>query len=222
MLQIRPARLADLPAMAAVLQDAFSGKMRAIFGSNRQKVVALLEAIYSGPVRRGYDGVLVADRGGRIVGTLIIEPLLHTADENRVFESLAVRELGLPRMLRAAFMLWLLSHKPEPDEAYISDVGVATDCQGEGIGGQLMAYAEQWARARGRTRLTLWVAADNARAIHVYEKAGLAITRTRASWLARLTYGIRRWHFMEKSLTAHPLSDAEMDQRKDAEDAEKN
>jgi ribosomal protein S18 acetylase RimI-like enzyme len=218
MLQIRPARLADLPAMAAVLQDAFSGKMRAIFGNNRQKVVGLLEAIYTGPVRRGYDGVLVADRSGRIVGTLIIEPLLHTADENRAFESLAVRELGLPRMLRAAFMLWLLSHKPEPDEAYISDVGVATDCQGEGIGGQLLAYAEQWAHTHGRTRLTLWVAADNARAVHVYEKAGLAITRTRSSWLTRLTYGIRHWHFMEKSLTGRqPAGGERAERRKDAE-----
>lgn len=222
MLQIRSARLADLPGMAAVLQDAFSDKMHAIFGSDREKIVSLLELIYTGPVKRGYDGVLVADRGGRIVGTLVIEPLLHTADENRAFESLAVRELGLLRLLRAAFMLWLLSHKPGPDEAYISDLGVAADCQGEGIGGQLMAYAERWAHEHGRTRLTLWVAADNARAIHVYEKAGLAITRTRASWLTRLTYGIRRWHFMEKSLTSRQLPSGEReDRRRDAEDAEK-
>jgi len=108
-------------------------------------------------------------------------------------------------MLRAAFMLWLLSHKPEPDEAYISDLGVASDCQGEGIGGQLMAHAEGWARAHGRARLTLWVSADNARAIHLYEKAGLAVSRTRSSWLTRLTYGIRRWYFMEKSLTTRQL-----------------
>lgn len=205
MLQIRPARLADLPAMAAVLQETFSDKMRAIFGNDREKVVGLLESIYTGPVRRGYDGVLVADRGGRIAGTLVVEPLYHTPEENRAFESLAVRELGLLRMLRAAFMLWLLSHKPAPDEAYISDVGVATDCQGEGIGGQLLASAERWAHEHGRTRLTLWVAANNTRAIHVYEKAGLTITRTRSSWLTRLTYGIRRWHFMEKPLTSHQL-----------------
>lgn len=222
MLQIRPARLADLPGMAAVLQDAFSDKMRAIFGSDREKVVGLLEAIYTGPVRRGYDGVLVADRGGRIVGTLVVEPLQHTSEENRVFESLAVRELGLLRMLRASFMLWQLSHKPEPDEAYVSDVGVATDCQGEGIGGQLMAHAEQWARARGRARLTLWVSADNARAIHVYEKAGLTIARTRSSWLTRLTYGIRRWHFLEKSLTSKQLPSGEREHRRNAESAEKS
>lgn len=201
MLQIRPARLADLPGVAAVLQDAFSDKMRAIFGKDRAKVAALLETLYTGPVRRGYDGVLVADRGARIIGTLVVEPIYHTPEENRAFESLVVRELGLLRSLRAAFMLWLLSHQPAAGEAYISDLGVATDCQGEGVAGQLLAYAEHWAREHGRTRLTLWVAASNARAIHVYEKAGFVVVRTRSSWLTRLAYGIRHWHFMEKSLT---------------------
>ncbi len=201
MLQIRPARLADLPGVAAVLQDAFSDKMRTIFGRDRAKVATLLELLYTGPVRRGYDGVLVADRGGRIIGTLVIEPIYHTPEENRAFESLVTRELGLLRALRAAFMLWLLGHQPAAGEAYISDLGVASDCQGEGVAGQLLGYAERWAREHGRTRLTLWVAADNARAIHVYKRAGFAIARTRASWLTRLAYGIRRWHFMEKPLT---------------------
>lgn len=200
MLQIRPARLADLPGVAAVLQDAFSDKMRAIFGRDRAKIAALLELLYTGPVRRGYDGVLVAERSGRIIGTLVVEPIYHTPDENRAFESMVVRELGLLRSLRAAFMLWLLSHQPASGEAYISDLGVASDCQGEGVAGQLLDYTEHWAREHGRTRLTLWVAADNARAMHVYERAGFTVVRTRTSWLTRLTYGIRRWHFMEKSL----------------------
>ncbi len=203
MLQIRPARLADLPGVAAVLQDAFSDKMRVIFGKDRAKIAALLELLYTGPVRRGYDGVLVAERGGRIIGTLVMEPIYHTPEENRAFESLVTRELGLLRALRAAFMLWLLGHQPASGEAYISDLGVASDCQGEGVARQLLEYAERWACEHGRTRLTLWVAADNARAVHVYERAGFTIVRTRASWLTRLAYGIRRWHFMEK-----PLMDA--------------
>lgn len=208
MLQIRPARAVDLPGMAAVLQDAFSDKMKVIFGNDREKVVRLLEFIYTGPVKRGYDGVLVADRNGRIVGTLVVEPMYHTDAENQAFERMAMRELGLLRMLRAAFMLWLLSHQPEPDEAYISDVGVASDCQGEGVGTQLLAYAEQWAREHNRRRLTLWVAASNARAIHVYEKAGFTITRTKSSWLTRFVFGIKNWHYMVKSLADAPVPES--------------
>lgn len=200
MIQVRSARTVDLPGVAAVLQEAFSDKMRVIFSNQPAKVRMLLETIYTGPVQRGYDGVIVAEQDGRIVGTLMIEPMYYTPQERRAFENLAIRELGMLRMLRASFMLWLLSHEPQPGEAYISDVGVAADYQGQGIGQRLMDHAGQWARAHGRNRLTLWVAGTNERALHVYEKCGYTIVRTRSSWPLRLSLGIQRWHLMENSL----------------------
>jgi ribosomal protein S18 acetylase RimI-like enzyme len=63
-----------------------------------------------------------------------------------------------------------------------------------------MGQAEQWAREHNRERMTLFVAATNERAIHVYEKAGFTITRTRSNLLTGLFFGIQRWHFMEKPL----------------------
>jgi ribosomal protein S18 acetylase RimI-like enzyme len=200
MLQVRSARLADLPGVAVVLEDAFNDKMRVIFGNHSEKTRALLETIYTGPVQRGYDGVLVAEQDGRIVGTLLIEPMQHTTPENRAFVHIATRELGMPRLLWASFLLWLFGHEPEAGEAYISDVGVVGDSQGQGIGQYMLEQAELWAVDRRRTRLTLWVAATNERAIYVYEKAGFSIQRTRSSWLTRLAFGIRHWYFMEKPL----------------------
>lgn len=198
--QIHSARLVDLPGVAAVLQDGFSEKMRVIFSRQPEKVRTLLEAAYSGPIQRGYDGVLVAERSGRIVGTLLIEPMFYTPRENRAFEHLAVRELGMPRMLAASFFLWLFSHAPEPGEAYISDLAVASDCRGEGIGKDLLAHAEQWAAEHNRRRLTLWVAATNQPAIGLYEKVGFKQIRTRSSLLTWMSFGIRRWCFMEKPI----------------------
>ncbi len=201
MMRVRSARLADLPGVAVVLEDSFNDKMRVIFGKQPEKTRVLLETIYSGPVRRGYDGVLVAEQDGRIVGTLLIEPMHHTTQENRTFVNIATREMGMPRVLMASFLLWLIGHEPEQGEAYISDLGVASDSQGQGIGQQLLEQAEQWARNRRRDRLTLWVAATNERAIHVYEKAGMSIKETKNSWLTRLAFRIPRWYFMEKKLT---------------------
>ena len=200
MIKVRPARVVDLPGVSAVLQDAFSDKMRVIFGDQPEKVRTLLETIYTGPVRRDYDGVLVAESDGRVVGTLLVEPMNYTPEESRVFENIAVREFGVPRMLLASFLLWLVGHRPAPGEAYISDVAVASDCQGQGIGQQLMRHAEQWARDHHRERMTLWVAGINAPALHVYEKSGLTIIHTRSSRLTRFAFGIQHWHFMEKSL----------------------
>jgi hypothetical protein len=49
--------------------------------------------------------------------------------------------------------------------------------------------------------MTLWVAATNERAIHLYESAGYTITHTRSSWITQTTLGVRRWHFMEKPVS---------------------
>jgi len=202
--QIRPARTVDLPGLAAVLQDAFSDKMRVLFSKQPEKVRTVLEAVYTGPIQRGYDGVLVAERGGRIIGTLLIEPMYYTPEENRQFEHIAVRELGMLRTLWASFLLSWMSYKPQENEAYISDLGVASDCQGEGVGRQLLDMAEEWARTYGRTRLTLRVAGTNARAIHVYETMGFPNQKSRGSWLLRVAFGIRMWHFMEKTIEPLP------------------
>ncbi len=103
-------------------------------------------------------------------------------------------------MLRAAFLLWLIGHRPTAPDAHISDVGVLSDSRGEGVGQRLMEYAEQWARERDRAQLTLWVAATNEPALNLYEKNEFEIVETRASWLTRLAYGVRDWYFMEKVL----------------------
>ena len=205
---VRPARLGDLPGVAAVVQDAFSEKMCAIFGDHPEKIAIILEAAYTGPVQRGYDGLLVAERAGRIVGSLLLEPMYYTPAENRMFEHIAVRELGMPRMLRAALLLWLIGHTPDDDEAYISDLGVAGDCRGEGIGRLLLDGAEQWAQSHQRQRLTLYVAESNTGAQKLYEKSGFVTTRTRSSRMTGFAFGIRHWHFMEKEI---PATDTDTD-----------
>jgi len=204
--QVRSARLADLPGLAAVLQEAFSSKMRVIFSKNPEKVRTLLEAAYSGPIQRGYDGVIVAERDDRIIGTLLIQPMYYTQRESRLFEHLSIQELGMFRMLWAAFLLWLTSYTPSNREAHISDLAVAQDFQGQGVGQILLEQAELWAQAHNRLRMTLWVAENNERAVQLYEKMGYQTTRTRISPLTKLTFGVRRWLYMEK-----PVPDATPD-----------
>ena len=200
MRRIHAARPVDLPGLANVLQDAFGDKLRRVLGRHHTHAQALLEAIYAGPVRRGYDGLLVAEEDGRVVGALVIEPIYYTENEYRTLERRISQELGALRLLWAAFLLWRLTHTPAADEAYIGGLGVAADRRGLGIGAQLLAAAEDWARTHGRARLTLWAAADNAPALHLYEKAGFVVTRTRGGLLTRWALGIQRWHFMEKPL----------------------
>ena len=55
---------------------------------------------------------------------------------------------------------------------HIADIVVAPDARGRGVGEALMAAAEQWARARGHSLLTLNVFVENRNARALYERMG--------------------------------------------------
>ncbi|MDP9474679.1 MAG: GNAT family N-acetyltransferase [Actinomycetota bacterium] len=56
--------------------------------------------------------------------------------------------------------------------AYVSDVAVAPEAEGRGLGRVLMGAAEAWARARGYRTIALDAFAANARARAVYRRLG--------------------------------------------------
>jgi GNAT superfamily N-acetyltransferase len=63
----------------------------------------------------------------------------------------------------------LLSHAPS---AHLEVLVVAEDAEGQGVGGSLLAAAEQEARQRGALSMSLHVFARNQRARQLYERAG--------------------------------------------------
>ena len=57
---------------------------------------------------------------------------------------------------------------------HIGILVVSAEAEGRGVGAALMAAAEQWARARAHTSLTLNVFGGNSRARGLYERTGFA------------------------------------------------
>ena len=62
------------------------------------------------------------------------------------------------------------------DEAWIYNISVVKERQGQGIGRKLMAFAEQLARDGGYRVLGLMVSSHNAPARSLYEKLGFRPT----------------------------------------------
>jgi ribosomal protein S18 acetylase RimI-like enzyme len=58
------------------------------------------------------------------------------------------------------------------DTGHIADVVVSPDASGAGVGSALVAFAEDWARARGFALLTLHVFTQNERARALYRRLG--------------------------------------------------
>ncbi|HVT32380.1 MAG TPA: GNAT family N-acetyltransferase [Rhodanobacteraceae bacterium] len=58
---------------------------------------------------------------------------------------------------------------------HISDLAVATDYDGRGVGSRLLAFAEDWARSNRCRFVTLGVFPGNARARALYERHGYGV-----------------------------------------------
>lgn len=200
MIVVRSARPDDLPGLTKVMAEAFNVKMHVLFGRNVARTQRILQSIYAGPVSRGYDGIVVAELDGRIVGGLVIEPMPWTPDDARRLETLMAQELGTWRQFWNQIGFSVFNHGPEPGDAYLSDVCVLKELRGRGIAQKLVTFSENWARGRGRLALTLWVASGNRSARKVYEKAGMTVGNSQISLLSGILYGIFRWVFMKKDI----------------------
>ena len=65
------------------------------------------------------------------------------------------------------------------ESGHIADIVVAPEARGRGVGETLLVAAEQWARARGYSLLTLNVFIENTHARALYERTGFGAETVR-------------------------------------------
>jgi ribosomal protein S18 acetylase RimI-like enzyme len=63
--------------------------------------------------------------------------------------------------------------------AHVSVIAITRAAEGQGVGRALMQHAEDWARERGHSRITLSVFEGNRRARQLYERAGYQVEMRR-------------------------------------------
>lgn len=191
---VRPAVIADAPAIGAILSDALGAKYRPALGA---RAAAGLAGLVRDDLQAGVSGFLVAEIDGEPVGAVH----LATA-ESRPAEGFARRlaeRVGVVHTARALLVLSLL--RPDPltrDEGHIGELGVARAARRRGVATALLAAAEERALDAGKRRLTLWVTGENTAAISLYERTGFHVVRRRRWPLGRLVFRASGLMLMEK------------------------
>ncbi|AFU99182.1 GNAT family N-acetyltransferase [Simiduia agarivorans] len=92
-----------------------------------------------------------------------------------------------PIMLVRGLRVEKLIPPPPPDSLHVAQLGVAPALRSQGLGAQLLAYAESQARARGIGQLSLDVADENPRARALYERLGFRLLTSQASSIPGLS-----------------------------------
>jgi ribosomal protein S18 acetylase RimI-like enzyme len=94
----------------------------------------------------------------------------HLDDPDRLL-LLATRAANRER-LGFLYVVTLTDFFTRERHAHVSDLLVARDGEGQGVGRALMSAADAWARTRGHRFVTLSVFPDNRRALALYERLG--------------------------------------------------
>src|SRR5262245_28108032 len=144
----------------------------------------------------------VGERDGEIVAAV---HLALAQEPDPGFTARVAAAAGWGVAVRATFVLGLLAHgRLRPGEAYVEELAVSAGARRAGLGRALMAACEEEALRRGKSRLTLWVAGNNAAGIALYRSLGFTVRRRRRWPFGRLLFGASNALFMEKTLDRGP------------------
>jgi GNAT superfamily N-acetyltransferase len=176
---LRNAEARDSGAIAEILAHAFPTLYRGTFGRWRHTdIVSLLHALYDAG-HLPLDDTRLAEVDGHVVAVMVLHTGLPIGRGSAAgYWRLLQQRFGLwqsPRMFWGGIMANVMLDRRiprAPDLVYIEALAVAESHRGLGLGSLLLADAEQWARARGRSRLALHVLASNTGARRLYERTG--------------------------------------------------
>jgi len=152
--------------MAQSKEAGFEGRVREATAADWEFIVSLMPRLIEFGMPAWHD----LERMTRFDVEFVERNLREQTPGTAVFiaEGADGRAVGFIHLITRA------DYYRDEEFGHVSDLVVAREGEGRGVGAALMEAGETWARARGYRLLTLHVYAANTRARKVYEKLGYA------------------------------------------------
>ena len=176
---IRPARPEGAQVVAQLMYYASSNYMLAFFGKPESKAIGVLRRMFPLPRHTtSYTYAFVAEDEGNVVGSFSGfdgKNWRVSARASWLYGPIwfaVIPPWQIPRMIAAFGDFNKAMPLISDEEYYIEHLAVLPEKRGQGIGKQLMEFAENQARAKGLKRMTLSVEIENEGARRLYERLG--------------------------------------------------
>lgn len=178
--------------LSMLILDGFERKFTVkLFNVNVAKDIAKFLARY---VSENNNQLIIAHQNTNIYGCLF-----YSSKEagSSLYDAIKKFYSGTTRLKVILFFL-ILGYKPLSNETYIEFLVVSNKCRRQGVGTQLIKYCQRQLLTK---KLTLYVAAENTRAIKLYQKNNFVVRKVQHSMLSRICVNHEKWCFMvwEKS-----------------------
>ena len=173
--------------LSMLILDGFERKFTVkLFNVNVAKDIAKFLARY---VSENNNQLIIAHQNTNIYGCLF-----YSSKEagSSLYDAIKKFYSGTTRLKGILFFL-VLGYKPLRNETYIEFLVVSNKCRRQGVGTQLIKYCQRQLLTK---KLTLYVAAENTRAIKLYQKNNFVVRKVQHSMLSRICVNHEKWCFM--------------------------
>jgi ribosomal protein S18 acetylase RimI-like enzyme len=180
MIDIRPARHTDSPFIAEMIQLSMGSLAGYLFNADDRSIKKYVEnLVIRNAGRFGFRLSFIAESNGVSKGVLLSYKgkridLLNISTLPHLFPAMGLSAFGF--MKRGVNLPG--GREAYNDEYYISNLGVHPSAQGQGIGSDLLKFAEGLARRENLTKCALIVGSYNPNACRLYQRLGYQIVET--------------------------------------------
>ncbi len=198
--QVRPARPADAPAIAALLVEGFGHEYGGLWG--RPSGQRAIERTYLLPGRLR-DVIVAVDDADVPIGVAGLRTSDMYASWEPQEQLILHQEFGLWHMLKLEVLSSLVDAPPyqvKRHEGFVYSVAVTAAWRRRGVAVTMMERLHQMARERGKTVAVLEVVERNEGARRLYEQLGYHVRKRRRSLLGWLPWGASPRLLLEKHL----------------------
>jgi len=194
---IHPAQPKDAPVAAQLIYYAGPNHVLAFFGKTESKAIKAIRRMFPLPRHTtSYTYAFVAGDKGKVIGLFSGLDGKSWRASKRASQMygpiwfVAVPPWQIPRMIAAYDDFERAMPPILGEEYYIMHLAVLPERRGQGIGKQLMEFAENQAQAKGLKRMVLDVDVDNEKARRLYERLGFQATKvvTEPSYCKRFNF----------------------------------
>lgn len=188
----------DVDDVIHLIAHGFHGKFQHLIRRSAEEVAKLLSTpgfIETAP----YEGYVIAEKGGVVIGVMMLKWKNQETPKTDIAIMKFIKTHGLRPLLNLLLAFIASLHFPKKNECYVELLAVKESIRGQGVGSQLLQYAESVAREYHHTHLTLTVAASN-RARNLYMREGFSSVKEDSSRFTQYVLGTRDWIFMRKDI----------------------
>ncbi|HEY2493780.1 MAG TPA: N-acetyltransferase [Paenibacillus sp.] len=197
---IVPYQKEDDEAIRNLLVESFHGKFHSLVNLDDKDIIELLMETGMDDSNHSAKKQMVIKENEKVVGTILLK-WKEDSSSNNTTTNMDVMHLfkrfGFINVLKFIIGMRFLEYQPKEHECYIDHIAIHSSYRNKGIGTLLLTWSKNHIHNHTEfEQLTLYVSDTNKHAIHLYEKMGFCIKKSKYNLMRHLFFKEKKWHFM--------------------------